>query len=120
MKKNSVVNIVVFVLVWLAAAIAAAAAGEAKPMVLFDFGQSFDIGSVTPSDCKATLSETGSLRIETGHNKPWPGIVLKAPEGKWDLSESEYVAVDVTNLGPATVTVHCRVDNPVPTAPKTA
>ncbi|MCK4293292.1 MAG: beta-galactosidase [Planctomycetes bacterium] len=111
MKKNSVVNIVVFVLVWLAAAIAAAAE-EAKPMVLFDFGQGFDIGSVTPSDCKATLSETGSLRIETGRNKPWPGIVLKAPEGKWDLSESEYVAVDVTNLGPTTVTVNCRVDNP--------
>jgi hypothetical protein len=111
MKKNSVVNIVVFVLVWLAAAIAAAAE-QAKPMVLFDFDEGFDVNSVITSDSNAGLSETGSLRIETGHDKPWPGIVLKAPEGKWDLSQSEYVAVDVTNLGHATVTVHCRVDNP--------
>jgi hypothetical protein len=81
-------------------------------LVLFDFAGDFDVGSVITSDAKATLSESGTLRIETGHKEPWPGITLKAPMSTWDLSKYEYVSIDVKNLGTKPLTVSCRVDNP--------
>ncbi|MHC4204955.1 MAG: hypothetical protein ACYSTT_09910, partial [Planctomycetota bacterium] len=83
----------------------------AKEQVLFSFGSDFDIGSVITSEAKVTRAETG-LRIATGHEKPWPGITLKAPAGKWDLSEYQNVSVDVKNDSDEPVTVSCRVDNP--------
>ncbi|MBA7687445.1 hypothetical protein ES703_95908 [subsurface metagenome] len=58
------------------------------------------------------MSGSGALRIETGHKNQWPGITLKAPAGKWDLSKYEYVSIDVKNIGTKPVTVSCRVDNP--------
>ena len=81
-------------------------------LVLFDFARGFDIGSVITNDARVTLSEGDALHIETGHNKPWPGITLKAPTGKWGLSKYEYVSIDVENIGTKPVTVYCRVDNP--------
>jgi len=75
------------------------------------FGKDYDIDSVIASDAKVTRVEAG-LRIETGHEKPWPGITLKAPEGKWDLSGFEYISVDVENIADEPATVSCRLDNP--------
>ncbi len=63
------------------------------------FAGSFDIGSVITSDSKVTLSESGALRIETGHEKPWSGITLKAPAGKWDLYKYEYVSIADSKAG---------------------
>jgi hypothetical protein len=83
----------------------------AEEQVLFEFGSDFDIGSVVTSDAKATRAEAG-LHISTGHEKPWPGITLKAPVGKWDLSKYEYISIDVKNVADGPVTVSCRVDNP--------
>ena len=88
------------------------AAEQSQSLVLFDFGRSFDIGSVVTSDAKVMLPRSGALRIETGHKEPWPGITLKAPAGKWDLSKYEYVSIYVDNIGTKPVTVYCRVDNP--------
>jgi hypothetical protein len=85
---------------------------DARPKVLFDFKPGFDISAVTTSDAEATLTDAGALRIETGHKAQWPGVTLKAPQGKWDLSRFEYVCLDVTNRGTNKVTVSCRVDNP--------
>ncbi|MFH1882027.1 MAG: beta-galactosidase [Planctomycetota bacterium] len=92
--------------------VALSAAEKGQSLVLFDFAGSFNIGSVITSDAEVTLSGSGALRIETGHKEPWPGITLKAPAGKWDLSQYEYVSLDVKNLGTKPVTVSCRVDNP--------
>jgi len=83
-----------------------------QPLVLFDFGQSFDTGAVTVTDAEISLSPAGALCIRTHHKEPWPGVTLKAPAGKWDLSEYEYVAIEVRNLSDQSVSVHCRVDNP--------
>ncbi|MHC4564466.1 MAG: beta-galactosidase [Planctomycetota bacterium] len=88
------------------------AAEQQQPMVLFDFAESFDIGSVLTSDAAATLSRAGALRIETGHEKKWPGITLKAAKGKWDLSNYEYVSIGVTNMSDESIAVYCRLDNP--------
>jgi hypothetical protein len=87
-------------------------AAELQPLVLFDFGQGFDTGAVTVTDAEISLSQAGTLRVQTHHKEPWPGITLKAPAGKWDLSKYEYISIDVRNLSDQPVTVHCRVDNP--------
>jgi hypothetical protein len=84
----------------------------AEPVPLFDFDDDFDVGTVATSDAKVCVSDDGALRIETGHTEPWPGITLKAPQGKWDLTLYQHVAVDVENVGGDAVTVYCRVDNP--------
>lgn len=81
-----------------------------EPLVHFD--ESFDIGSVITSDARVVRTEADRLRIETGYEKSWPGITIKAPEGKWDLSKYEYVCMAVKNIGDTLVTVNCRVDNP--------
>ena len=88
------------------------AAEQVQPVVLVDFAGGFDIGSVVTSDAEVTVSRGRSLRIETGHEKQWPGITLKAPAGKWDLSKYEYICIEVKNGGDEPVTVYCRVDNP--------
>lgn len=85
---------------------------ELQPLVLFDFGQSFDIGAVTVTDAEISLSQAKTLRVQTHHKELWPGITLKAPAGKWDLSKYEYISIDVKNLCDQPITIHCRVDNP--------
>ncbi|MBN2139093.1 MAG: beta-galactosidase [Sedimentisphaerales bacterium] len=88
------------------------AASAAQPVLLFDFGSGFPVASVQTSDAKADLSASGSLRVTTGHEKTWPGITLKAPEGKWNLAPYRYITAEIKNIDSQTVTVNCRVDNP--------
>jgi hypothetical protein len=80
--------------------------------ILFDFGSGFDAAAVETSDAKAVVTTAWALRIETGHQGQWPGVTLKAPAGKWDLSPFESIALEVTNRADQRLTVHCRVDNP--------
>ena len=115
-KKSFFVDFISIVLCSLVTGTVALPAEERGPssdgLVLFDFNKNFDIGSVVTIDSKVRLSEDRALRIETGHKKPWPGITLKAPAGKWNLSGYEYVSLNVENIGTNSVTVCCRVDNP--------
>ncbi len=92
-----------------------AAAQEIQPQVLFDFEGGFEIQSVLTSDAKVIFGKSlvgRSLRIHTGREKPWPGITLKAPQGRWDLSRFQYVELEVKNLGARAIKIFCRVDNP--------
>jgi len=108
MKNYSVaVGFVVLVAAW---SVSAGKSGQSQ--VLFDFGSGFDARVVTTSDAKATTTPEGALRIELGHQAPWPGVTLKAPQGKWDLSSYECVSLDVANRSEQPVTVYCRIDNP--------
>ena len=91
---------------------AAHAALGGEPRVLFHFGAAFDVGTVEATDAKAAVTPAGALRIEAGHQAQWPGVTLKAPEGRWDLSQYEYVSLDVTNRSGKKLTLSCRVDNP--------
>jgi hypothetical protein len=89
--------------------------GQATERVLFDFDKDFDPAKVPASDVKVTAArkETGcALQIASFHHQEWPGITLKAPQGKWDLSAFEWLALDVKNVGSNEATVCCRVDNP--------
>lgn len=98
--------------VLLAGMAAAWGAEPAGTRVLFDFPAGFDVATVGTSDAQAARTEGGTLRVQTGHTSPWPGVTLKAPSGKWDLSAYEDLLVEVTNRGSEKTTVHCRVDNP--------
>ena len=85
--------------------------------VLFDFDKEFPIQSVEARDARVALSDREggkALRVATGRKEPWPGITLAAPQGPWDFSRFEYVAVDVRNVGGNRVTVSLRIDSPEP------
>jgi hypothetical protein len=83
--------------------------------VLFDFEPPFDIKNVITQDAKAELVQREGntlLRITTGHIEGRPGVALKAPNGKWDLTNRRAVALDVKNIGNKAVPIVCRLDNP--------
>lgn len=87
---------------------------SAQERVLFDFDAGFDFASVPTQDARVaeTKRAAGSaLRVTTGHTQRWPGITLKAPEARWDLTPFAEVTLAVKNAGTASVTVFCRVDN---------
>jgi len=112
-KTNSTIAVIAFILLCLLVAILPLHAGEqAQLLTLFSFDKGFDVSKVISTDAKVNLSQDGTLRIETGTKQNWPGITLKAPKGKWDLSKYEYISVDIKNIDTKPVTVSCRVDNP--------
>ena len=96
----------------IAATIYVRAEQQSPSQVLFNFDKDFDVGKVISTDAKVNLSQDGTLRIETGTEQNWPGITLKAPQGRWNLSKYEYITVDIKNIDTEPVTVYCRVDNP--------
>jgi hypothetical protein len=92
----------------------AVAAADQADRPLFPFTEDTVRRLVEPHAARATLVSSehgGSLRVETRPDQPWPGALMKAPQGTWDLSACEYVAVDVKNAGRRRVAVYCRVDS---------
>ena len=88
-----------------------AAATPAASQVLFDFSAPPKAEAIVASDAAFTLGD-GRLQITTGTKSRWPGITLKAPEGKFDLRSFAEIAVRLRNLDDEPVRVSCRVDNP--------
>ncbi|MFO1513763.1 MAG: beta-galactosidase [Verrucomicrobiota bacterium] len=89
--------------------------GFAGDQALFKFNSNFDLSRIRTSDARAALVTANSdtvLRIQTGHEKPWPGVTVPSPNGHWDLSAFGRVEVSLHNTGTNHVTVYCRVDNP--------
>ncbi|MDT8301250.1 MAG: beta-galactosidase [Sedimentisphaerales bacterium] len=112
MNRRVIFVLFIVSVILICGAVVVSASQQGPSLVLFDFNNDFNIDSVITSDAKITLSESGALRIKTGHTNQWPGVTLKAPVGKWDLSKYEYVSIDVKNSGSELLTVSCRVDNP--------
>lgn len=112
MKKHRIAAALIVSLTLFPMALPSSATDGRQPLTLFDFGASFQTSTVATSDARVSLAAPDRLRIETGHEAPWPGVTLKAPGGKWDLSSYETLRFEVTNRGDETVTVNCRVDNP--------
>ena len=97
--------------------VAIAAAFSSGPIradqVLIDFGPGFNVTNVEARDAKASLAgqPAAALRIATGRSQQWPGVTLKAPQGRWDLSAFDHLAMDAKNAGETPVDVRCRVDS---------
>jgi hypothetical protein len=102
--------------------LAAAAPGQTTNLTLYEFQPKFSRAGIGATDAtiamgvwdpnpKVPFIQT-CLRVTTGHQQPWPGITLPAPNGSWNLSPFEHVAVRLRNAGTNQLTVFCRVDNP--------
>lgn len=85
-----------------------------KSVVLFDFNRDFDIRLVeTTEGMKISLTDENALRLEKGAVRQYrPGLVLKAPEGKWDLSGYDAITIEVKNVGAEPHSVNCIISNP--------
>jgi len=57
-------------------------------------------------------AEVPVLKIKTQANTGWPGVVIPAPAGSWDLSPYQYLTVDIHNTDTHDIDVSVRVDNP--------
>ncbi len=112
MKKHRIIIALIASLPLFPMALPSSATDDRQPLTLFDFGASFQTSTVATSDARVSLAAPDRLRIETGHEAPWPGVTLKAPDGRWDLSGYETIEFEVANRGDRSVTVNCRVDNP--------
>lgn len=83
------------------------------PLLQTNSGQ-FDASTATSNSGGTwTPGQDGkSLTLTTPAGKDWPGIMFKAPAGKWDLSAYEYISVDLHNEDTKDIDVFVRVDNP--------
>src|ERR1035438_3456514 len=82
-------------------------------VMLFAFGADFDAAKVQTTGGTVALAGDGhTLKLNFGHATDWPGIVLRAPQGHWDLDKYAELALEVKNVGPAKASLCCRVDNP--------
>jgi hypothetical protein len=87
---------------------------RATERVLFDFTSQASISQFPATDATLLGPAPGrpGLTVATGRQQTWPGLTLKAPEGRWDLSPYAEVAVRLRNSGSNAITLFCRVDNP--------
>ena len=85
-----------------------------RSVILFDFNQDFDISKVERSEgMKISLTDEKALRLENATVRQYrPSLVLKAPEGNWDLSGYENITIEVKNVGTEPHSVNCIINNP--------
>jgi hypothetical protein len=88
-----------------------------QTQVLFDFGKGFDVASVDSRDAKLKLGDS-ALQVVFGHSEKQPEIVLKAPNGSWNLLNFQDITVDVKNVGKQPVAIKCHVPNSASSDPQ--
>ncbi|HTS18451.1 MAG TPA: beta-galactosidase [Verrucomicrobiae bacterium] len=82
--------------------------------ILFAFthGSPNDAVEMRAVDISPAPAESGmALRVDGGDDPSWAGLVLKAPHGRWNLSEHDGLLLDVRNVGSGELTLECRVEN---------
>ncbi|MEI7730124.1 MAG: beta-galactosidase [Verrucomicrobiota bacterium] len=99
------------VAIFVAVSSLATAAPVEKATTLFDFTTKTDVSGISTTDATVAWKAGQGLVVQTGQKNSWPGITLKAPNGKWDLSACQAVSVELKNTGTEKVTISCRVDN---------
>jgi len=70
---------------------------------------------ITATDSKFELRKSSQgvfLSVSTGTNNQYPGITIRAPQKRWDLSAYDYIEAVIKNSGETPLTLNCRVDNP--------
>ena len=81
-------------------------------LVVFD--SKFDPSTIRATDSRFEIKkgkDGNVLSVTVGTNHQYPGITIKAPQNKWDLSQYEYVEVMVRNSGANQFKINCRVDD---------
>lgn len=92
--------------------VAAHAQEAAHPgrLALLTFDKSFDVSKLHDNGAHGELGE-GVLQVISPVGSAWPGVMIKAPEGQWDLSAYEYISVDIHNIDTHDIDVYVRVDS---------
>ena len=93
--------------------VAVSLAGEPvhAPVTLVDFAQPLAEGSAIATDAEFSQGH-GTLQVRTGHAAERPGVTIKGPGGRWDLTGFTELETTVKNAGKHTLTVHLAVDSP--------
>jgi len=82
---------------------------------ILNFDKDFNLAALTQKQSEATLGGTPELpvlKIKTMAMSAWPGVVIPAPGGAWDLSPYQFLTVDIHNTDNHDIDVAVRVDNP--------
>ncbi|MBD3181408.1 beta-agarase [Candidatus Poribacteria bacterium] len=98
-------------LIWSCSLCSIISSQTGSDQTLFDFSQDFDVNTVQTQDAEVKLSD-GALHVATGHSATWPGITLKLPKDKWDLSNRTFLTMEVKNKGKKGLALFWRIDNP--------
>ena len=94
---------------------AMAGPARAGDVTLVDFRNVVDPALLKPEGATAEVRETDAgkvLRVSGPAGVTLPGVVIRAPDGAWDLTRNEALAIDVTNAGKSDLTVCCRAQGP--------
>ena len=83
----------------------------AKPQNLVDLNSPDVLASIQKTDVQFQKKD-GVLLVSTGHQQAWPGITIKAPDSRWDLTGVQTIVAELKNLSDVPVKIHLRVDNP--------
>jgi len=93
------------------AAVPLAAEPGGTPITLVDLAQPLAKGSVVATDAEFSQKD-GTLQVRTGHSAERPGVMIKGPDGRWDLTAFTELETTIKNPGRHSLTVHLAVDNP--------
>lgn len=78
------------------------------------FGADFDTTAVKKNGAdivNAGTEKAPTVKITTFANKGWPGVNINAPGGSWDLSNYEFITLDVSNIDKHDIDLFVRIDN---------
>ena len=111
MDRKTLARPLVLVLPCLLSIEAVSLAGEPAvcPRVLTDFAQPLAEGTAIATDAEIG-QDRGTLLVRTRHAAERPGVTLKGPGGRWNLTGFTELETTVKNLGKHALTVHCAVD----------
>ena len=84
---------------------------DKPPVALVDLAQPLAESSVIATDAEISQRD-GTLQVRTGHAAERPGVTIKGPGGRWDLTAFTELETTIKNLGKHTLTVHLAVDSP--------
>ncbi|MGI5925504.1 MAG: hypothetical protein ACOX9E_16300 [Lentisphaeria bacterium] len=85
----------------------------ADELMLYDFSEPVPPELLEMRQTTTRLTEAGALEIVfQPRGTRWPGITLKAPEGKWDLRPYRRIGLDIRNTSAKVARVGFRFDYP--------
>ncbi|MEM1011548.1 MAG: beta-galactosidase [Planctomycetota bacterium] len=86
---------------------------ETKPLVVFDEDYVPNVGANTVATLVQGDAAGRGLRLDVAAAPGrFPGVVIEAPEGRWDLSAWQFINVDIENVGDTRIRLGLRADNP--------
>lgn len=113
MNFRTILSIIILALLW--GCKSESQTNPDTPLVLFDFERGFDLDKVEAKRMDFSLISEEGNRSLLLHSHPETGsasIVLRKPEGSWDLNGYMAVKMDITNLDEKAMQIILQVGDP--------